>query len=123
MYKNSTRNNNLKNDLVICNNLLTTGECSLGNHCRYKHFPELSNNTIHNYKKYIPNLNLIPLDTSFNWSSEIIEKDKEALSMLVNCFKTVSNKEIKSNYESTEIKNTITSKNRLPIFVTLSNKK
>ena len=112
--------------MVICNNLLTNGECILGNHCRYKHFPELSNNITLDYKRYVPNLNLIPLDTSFNWSTEIIEKDKEALSMLVNCFNTVSNtasnKEIKSNYESTEIKNTITGKNRLPIFVTLSNK-
>jgi hypothetical protein len=121
MYKNNTRNNNKKNNLIICNNLLATGKCILENHCRYTHLPELSNNSMLDYKKYVPNLNLIPLDTSFNWSIDKIEKDKEALSMLSQCICIVSNKNVENNYDTEKIKNTITNKNRLPIFIKLSN--
>jgi len=122
LYKPSTRNT-LKMKNVICNNLISTGYCKYGVFCRQKHFPELMINVNTPIDVPCNNLNLSPIDISFNWKFDKNRNmDKEALSMIVNCYNNVSSNQINSIDDNQYMFNNITKKRRLPIFCELSKK-
>jgi len=127
-YVPSTRTR-CKPPKIICNNLLATGYCTSGVFCNHKHLPELMTYFNSNFQSsnnnYISNLNLSPTDISFNWyiSKDNNINDKEALSMIVNCYNNIVHRN-KMLTDDNEYKfNPITKKKRLPIFYELSKQK
>jgi len=109
---------------LICNNLIATGQCMIGMHCRCKHIPSLMcENTISEFS--YDNFNASPCDPSFNWNLSDGNKnmDKQALSMFIHFFNNIAHKNIISTDDGKYIYNNITKRKRLPIFCELSIKK
>lgn len=109
---------------LICNNLIATGYCMLGPHCRHKHLPELMVNMNKQIKTCSDNFNSSLYDPNFNY--ELIENnniDKEALSIITHFYNNTVNKNATILDDNQFIFNTVTQKKRLPIFVILSQKK
>jgi hypothetical protein len=109
---------------IICNNLIATGYCMSGQHCRHKHLPELMVNINKQILTRSDNFNSSLQDSNFNW--DILENsnnDKEALSMITHFYNNTVNKNMTILDDNQFVYNIVTKNKRLPIFLKLSQKK